>query len=443
MPMDNPGKDTMSRIGNVQLFVEPHVFDTVMFTIKDTTPRPPMPQTQQPILQYGPPGGSFPQQIAAAQPPLQPKKTEDVYMTYSGPTPPPPNAPHTNEVLANGHLNSNPPPKPLQPIPSAAPNPPPTQSAPTSAGRGADPVIQMLAERAATDPELKALMRIVANGEASQMQLKNFQNHIDDLTRLQKARQAAAQASQQQPPASRPSPAPASPAVVQPAPQVNGNTAPRPVQAPVTVTVTPAKAVPALPVVKAEYQQPQALRSKGPLPPSKSDISGVVFEFAGGNGDRYLFPKFSILEFIPGNQVVASFLIVRKGSRSDSPSYDPDLDYYQPITIRLQAQERQLQALSKVVAPQEEVQGYMNDIMDKATRAEYVLLAMRLPKDIEGAQTLDKEEEEKEKAEETPIVGWATTNSTPNAAVKAKLVKKIPSEEEQYQSFIQTVAAPV
>lgn len=443
VPIDNPGKDTMSRIGNVQLFVEPHVFDTVMFTIKDTTPRPPMPQTQQPFLQYGPPGGSFPQQIATVQPPSQPKKTEDIHMTNSGPPPPPSNALQTNEPLPNGHLKPNPPPKPSQPIPSVAPNPPPAQSAPAPAGRGTDPVIQMLAERAATDPELKALMRIVANGEASQMQLKNFQNHIDDLTRLQKARQAAAQASQQQPPASRPSPAPAPPAIVQPVPQVNGNAAARPVQAPMAVAVTPAKTAPAPPAVKVEYQQPQALRSKGPLPPSKSDISGVVFEFAGGNGDRYLFPKFSILEFIPGNQVVASFLIVRKGSSSDSPSYDPDLDYYQPITIRLQAQERQLQALSKVVAPQEEVQRYMNDIMDKATRAEYVLLAMRLPKDTEGTQTPNKDEEEKEKAEETPVVGWATTNSTPNAIVKVKPVKKIQTEEEQYQSFIKTVAAPV
>lgn len=132
---------------------------------------------------------------------------------------------------------------------------------------------------------------------------------------------------------------------------------------------------------------PQSLRSKGPPPvfvPPKPDISAVVFEFAGGNGDRYLFPKFSLLEYVPlpnGQQVVASFLIVRKGSASEYPLADPALDYYQPVTIRLYAPAgRHLENLSRVVAPKEEVQRYMNDVMDKMTRAEYVLLAMRLPR---------------------------------------------------------------
>jgi hypothetical protein len=44
-----------------------------------------------------------------------------------------------------------------------------------------DPLI-LLAERAATDPEVKSLMRVVANGEATQDQLKNHQSHIDQLT---------------------------------------------------------------------------------------------------------------------------------------------------------------------------------------------------------------------------------------------------------------------
>lgn len=134
---------------------------------------------------------------------------------------------------------------------------------------------------------------------------------------------------------------------------------------------------------------PQQLRSKGPPPvqiqtPVKPDISAVVFEFAGGNGDRYLFPKFSILEYVPvttGQQVIASFIIVRKGSESEYPMADPALDYYQPVTIRLYIPNgRHLDNLSRVVAPKEEVQRYMDDVMDKMTRAEYVLLAMRLPR---------------------------------------------------------------
>lgn len=132
---------------------------------------------------------------------------------------------------------------------------------------------------------------------------------------------------------------------------------------------------------------PQQLRSKGPPPiqvPVKPDISAVVFEFAGGNGDRYLFPKFSVLEYVPvatGQQVIASFVIVRKGSAAEYPVADLALDYYQPVTIRLYTPTgRHLDNLSRVVAPKEEVVRYMNDVMDKMTRAEYILLAMRLPR---------------------------------------------------------------
>jgi hypothetical protein len=436
----------MSKLGHVTITVEPHVFEATMYAIKDNTPRPPVPQPQKPmypILQYGPPGGNMPlppppptpiQRPIATTPSLsQVTKTEDTHMTNSGLTPPPNNT-YTNGSAPNASLSSNPPPP--VPTPALTPHPPPATSAPPPpppAGRGTDPVIQMLAERAATDPELKALMRIVANGEASQMQLKTFQNHIDDLTRLQKARQAAAQAAQPQTTSQPPTPS----AALQAKPQV---TAPRLPQAPLPAK-TVSTSIP--PAIKSEYQQSQALRSKGPVPSSKSDISGVVFEFTGGNGDRYLFPKFSILEFIPGSQVVASFLIVRKGSSSDSPTYNPELDYYQPITIRIHStQERQLQSLQKVVAPREEVQRYMNDIMDKATRAEYVLLAMRLPRDGDQKETSEKEDEEKNEQADS-IVGWATTNPTPPALVKVKPTKKIPSEEEQYQSFIGTVAASV
>ncbi|KAH6609411.1 hypothetical protein Trco_002757 [Trichoderma cornu-damae] len=125
----------------------------------------------------------------------------------------------------------------------------------------------------------------------------------------------------------------------------------------------------------------QALRSKGPPPAPKPDISAVVFDF--GNGDRYLFPKFSILEYLPtpsGQEVVASFLIVRKGSTSEYGG-DPTLDYYQPVTIRISTHTgRYLENLVRVVAPQDEVRRYMDDVMDNMTRAEYVLLAMHLPR---------------------------------------------------------------
>ena len=289
----------------------------------------------------------------------------------------------------------------------------------------------MLAERASTDPDLKALMRIVANGQASAEELKRFQSHIDDLTRLQKSRQAP---SQPPPPTNQPPPPPPA------APKVNGQSQGRPPAQSPTPAPAPAVRTPApAPSPAPSYQgQPQALRSKGPLP-SKPDISGVVFEFTGGTGDRYLFPKFSILEYLPQGQVIASFLIVRKGSTSDSPAYDPALDYYQPITIRLYAhQGRQLEALQKIVAPGDEVRRYMDDIMDNMTRAEYVLLAMRLPKDTEQPSS-----EKDDSAENTELVDnqvlWATTNPTPVPVVKP--AKRLLTEEEKYQSFITSVAA--
>jgi hypothetical protein len=54
-----------------------------------------------------------------------------------------------------------------------------------------NPVIQMLADRAGTDPDLKALMRLVAHGEASTKELKKLQSYIDEFTRLLRSGQAA------------------------------------------------------------------------------------------------------------------------------------------------------------------------------------------------------------------------------------------------------------
>ncbi|RYC95118.1 hypothetical protein BFJ63_vAg2181 [Fusarium oxysporum f. sp. narcissi] len=162
---------------------------------------------------------------------------------------------------------------------------------------------------------------------------------------------------------------------------------------------------------------PQALRSKGPPPAPKPDITAVVFDF--GSGDRYLFPKFSILEYLPtttGQQVVASFLIVRKGSTSEYGG-DPKLDYYQPVTIRLFTPSgRHLENLARVVAPQDEVRRYMDDVMDHMTRAEYVLLAMRLPK-------ASSDGEKDGTASEEPRTNGSTPK--PDSAIEPKPAAKV------------------
>jgi len=452
-PPDNPAKDSMTKLGSCSITVEPHTFEATMYAIKDPNPKPlltavpPQQQMYRPIIQYGPPGGVMPPTPPPAPvqpvqqkppPPIQQAspRSQDVQMGNTAP--PPPNNPFTQSPQVLGTLPNGTRPAPIQtsaPTTTSQPAPPPTP-----VGKSTDPVIQMLAERAATDPSLKALMRIVANGEATSEELKRFQSHIDELTELtraQKARQAAEAA---------PPPATQAPPTPQTAPQANGSIPQKSTSAPVSnatppIKVAPTPPPPALTPTPQFQPQPQALRSKGPVPSSKPDISGLVFEFSGGNGDRYSFPKFSILETRPNGEVIVSFLIVRKGSSSDCPSYDPELDYYQPITIRLYAhQPRQLDALQKIVAPPEEVRRYMDDVMEKATRAEYVLLAMRLPRDTEQPPLVEKEEEaEKPDVMDYQITPWATTTSTPVPVHKVKPAKKVLTEEEQYQAFIATV----
>ncbi|KFY82606.1 hypothetical protein V500_10435 [Pseudogymnoascus sp. VKM F-4518 (FW-2643)] len=173
----------------------------------------------------------------------------------------------------------------------------------------------MLAERAAKSPDLKALMRIVADGKATPAELRRFQTHIDELTKALNARGG--------PPKSQPSPAPPPPLQTQQPPLMHQSPMSAPPQAQqkwehASAPPLPPHAQrqggppPLLAQPRPGYDkplqhtspygappQPQALRSKGPVN-SKPELSCVVFEFVGGNGDRYLFPKYSILEYVPG-----------------------------------------------------------------------------------------------------------------------------------------------
>ena len=221
---------------------------------------------------------------------------------------------------------------------------------------------------------------------------------------------------------------------------------------------------------------PQALRSKGPPPAPKPEISAIVLDF--GTGDRYLFPKFSILDYVsapPGQQVVVSFLLVRKGSFTDYGG-DPELDYYQPVTIRMStSQGRALDNLSRAVAPRDEVVRYMDDVMDNMTRSEFLLIAMRLPR-ITNIETPGPEKKEKEvekprtssttddpnqtkrnsstpnggtpdpsSVAKPPAVLWTTPKEPAKAVEPSRAVNlRQQAEEEtqvQYQRLIQSVTA--
>ncbi|EON97084.1 hypothetical protein UCRPA7_7413 [Phaeoacremonium minimum UCRPA7] len=476
---------------------------------------------------------------ATPQPVSRPMVTQSpAVVQHSQPSPSPIVAPAIAPVPPVALPPSYP---PRSPAPGAgAPTPPISNGAPTPSARpaqpaGTDPIIVTLAEKATEDPQLRDLMKRVANGAAPKEELERFQAIIDQITAESKRK-----GGQQGPSADRllvdgrtvryfadevrvildivyatnpkqtsadlRPPEGSDPLIVllvktalddaKTRDMVRRIAENRPLFSDATdlkalldrlknrvirereylksqalsQSPVPSKGSGApnglpspslnMPGQGQRVQTPpqQALRSKGPPPVVKPDISAIVFEFAGGSGDRYLFPKFSILEYVQspaGQQVIASFLIVRKGSTSEYGG-DPALDYYQPVTIRLWSPAgKHLDSLAKVVAPPDEVQRYMDDIMDNMTRAEYILLAMRLPKGDKEVKE-DGEVLEKEKPEEANSVPpetkdqnpwqrrstllWKTEKLAKAAPLRLPSLKDNRDEDERYQSFVASVS---
>lgn len=614
----NPPKDSMAKVGQVTISLEPHYFEATMYAVKDPN-KPAQQSVSRPIIQYGPPNGampppptpltkqappptaSAPAQAPNAPPPaasaipptaasppketnLQPPATstpsqppppplssalhaapgiaparvptppkpmasprgmESVLMPHTAPhtapprpaNVPPPLAPHVPKPLPSPSAPAAgpsfaPPGSNRSPAPiAAAPTPPqgapraaPPQARPAAPVPGTDPIIVTLAEKANEDPQLRDLMKRVANGNAPKDELARFQAIIDQITAESKRKGASQGPSAErlfvdgktvryfadevdvivsivlrtnpkQTSADLTPPPNSNPLVVelvktalddaktmdrvrrisQGTPEFSDATDLKETlerlksqltqQRPQSAGSSKANGTsngqhqsPAIPQAPQPAPQ-QALRSKGPPPVVKPDVSAVAFEFAGGNGDRYLFPKFSIVEQVQtplGPQVIASFLIVRKGSASEYGG-DPKLDYYQPVTIRISStQPRHLEYFTRVVAPQDEVRRYMEDIMDNMTRAEYVLLAMRLPKPEkepkEDGQAPEKEHRPEESKNATPDVEDRDVFRKGLTWKKDKVMKllakpalpsnsgRIVGEEESYQSFIASVS---
>jgi hypothetical protein len=152
---------------------------------------------QRPFPQYGPPAGrirlpppsynsfnSSPQPQVQAQSPIFAAQSTSTF---------------TQESVLQQRLATNPQPttKPTNGTPAPLQGPlGPINSMTAPAQQQAskpspDPVIQMLATKAATDHNLKALMRVVASGKASQAELRVFQGHIDELNGILQARNHA------------------------------------------------------------------------------------------------------------------------------------------------------------------------------------------------------------------------------------------------------------
>ncbi|KAL3474666.1 hypothetical protein BJX99DRAFT_172971 [Aspergillus californicus] len=234
----NPPKESMTKVGSCNIVVGPHLFDAMLYTVKDPNAPPPVQYTptQRPMVHYGHPN-NFQQYHPYPHTPGQNQR-------------PTPQASHGTPPAQQGYPPGNraPPPQPVRtPNNNQTPHRP---SGPQSAQRPAtgqqttpqppkpnpDPVIQMLATRAAQDPELKALMRLVASTNATQEQLRTFQGHIDELNAIIRAREQQQRRQQQQ---------------QQQQPQ-------QPQQPSQTPTHSPAqKSVPAQPIAQASPQQPQ------------------------------------------------------------------------------------------------------------------------------------------------------------------------------------------
>ncbi|KAF8477325.1 hypothetical protein BDZ91DRAFT_844004 [Kalaharituber pfeilii] len=268
-----------------------------------------------------------------------------------------------------------------------------------------DPVIQLLATKAATDPDLKALMRIVAGGNASQEELKIFQQHIDELTpaanaikakqaeedqqallrwqqqqqqqqqQLQQHQQLLQQQRQQQQYIQQPQQFQVNQQHKLQQPQTYPNHS----QSVPSLSAAGAQPVLQAPYTNQYYTYTQRMDTQyhsvkhrpshqAPAAPKIVHYSDIVFEFVHSNhGDRFLFPKNSILEYRDnGCTVLASFLILKNVKQTDSS----ETEFYEPMTVYLKSQNpKVLEHFQRTVADPEVVRSYMKDIMAKRQRA--------------------------------------------------------------------------
>ncbi|KAG9187645.1 hypothetical protein G6011_05516 [Alternaria panax] len=223
------------------------------------------------------------------------------------------------------------PPQPPKPVQAAPPPPAPAAPAP-------DPVIHMLAARAGTDPELKAVMKIVAAGSASKDQLEFFQTHINELTAIL-ARQKEEKTSKSiQPPTPK---APQPPPPPPPAPkQIAPPPLPRPVQPvqPVQQPIQPSAPKPYSPLPPQPYPPYHNNYSKPPQyhpppqlsaynPPPRTTYRPLVFSFVHGSEDKFYFPSYSFMEWLPnGTGAKLSFLITKMKPKPESePEPEPSV----------------------------------------------------------------------------------------------------------------------
>ena len=218
----------------------------------------------------------------------------------------------------------------------------PSASQPIVAQPGPDPVIRLLASRAATDPDLKALMKMVASSKASQEQLKIFQSHIDELNVIirqqQDTERSPAETQGNQSEQSLPNPSLLDGSSGDDAYQMlhplHGGKPGQPPPAHLSHaqhTGSAAQSQQCLPGKMGPYGPPPNAPPYARYAPPQQKMStpeprikAIVLEFTTpasaavvASQDRYLFPEYAVLDTPlsgQGLEMVCSFLVVRKGS---------------------------------------------------------------------------------------------------------------------------------
>jgi hypothetical protein len=429
-PPNNPDAKTMQKLGGATVIIEPHTFEVLFYTVRDLAA--PTVYQRPPTQQMAPPPSSSPYPTYSPQTPYQQQHV-----------PVPANAPQTpgTQQPASGNVTtpaSGPTGTQATPAPTSASTKPPAvpsaQQKPTTStpvrGSTQDPVIQMLAARAASDPQLKELMKIVATSQATTDQLKEFQAHIDEFNEVIRKQDAERAAKAGQPQAAHLS-QPASTAPSHPTTPSNvarpGTTAsagPSTLQVPqhgipqrqpaAGLGLTAAPPTSALPGTMHTIPQPAGTFIKGvPLqahggysqqpvrvePPIKHivmEITSVVSGSLGACADRWLFPEHAVLEMRPGGlDMICSFLIERKGSAilasikpdqaNDAETrkkWKADQGYYQPVTMTIRAlNHKTIETIAKAAKTLPAVQEHMREVMNKKQRAPAEFLMHQLARD--------------------------------------------------------------
>jgi hypothetical protein len=380
----------MTKIGAAKLMAEPHMFEVTLMAVKDPAPVPKQGQLPPglPFLQYPAHGQTASPSPSNYRPPPP---------SYQNPAPPTRTLPHPHPVASPApqvHQTPTPrPPPPHQPAnrpagPSPAGHRPPATPATGSSAPAPDPVIHALAQRASTDLELKSVMKIVATGKATQSQLEYFQRHIDELTKMVKLQQEAEAKKAQ---LVAPVAAPQAPRTV-PAPQARPMQTSTPVRTPAPAayqTNMPSGGTPVRPHHQ-QYQQPMTVSAQRPRAAPAIAPLHVLIQFGENANERFLFPKHSILEYLPGlTTVLCSFMVTRRGSEAADPShYDSKLEYWEPITIRLTSDVQTLSTLGRYVATAAEARAHMQGVMDRCECVDDMHLALRLPREKGGGEEI-------------------------------------------------------